>query len=429
MYTSTEELYIAFKQSRKISTDSRQVFPGSMFFALKGDNFDGNKYAEQALKAGASVAVIDNPAFKSEGTVLVEDVLSSLQQLANMHRRQFNIPVVAITGSNGKTTTKELVNSVLSQIYKVTATKGNLNNHIGVPLTLLQINDETEMAIIEMGANHQGEIEQLCKIAEPTHGLITNIGKAHLGGFGGFEGVIKAKSELYKWLRNNEGEAFIPFENELLVSLSKDMKTVFYGKTPGIFAAGKPRESNGMLVIDWKTPYGIVPVETNLVGSYNFENVMAALCLGAYFNVPVAESRSAICTYFPSNSRSQLLKTSRNSVILDAYNANPSSMQAALENFNKIESECKVLILGDMLELGEESLEEHKAIVNLLHKSGYKHVILVGPVFTEAAGNAFTCFQNSELAAVWLKENPVSGCTILIKGSRGIKMEKALEFV
>ena len=427
MPISIEELYSVYLNHRAISTDSRQIIPGSLFFALKGDNFDGNKYAGIALDAGAAFAVIDNEAYVGSKTLLVNDVLDALQKLALMHRRKLAIPVVAITGSNGKTTTKELINAVLSQQYSVTATKGNLNNHIGVPLTLLEITEETQIAIIEMGANHQLEIARLCQLAEPTHGLITNIGKAHLGGFGGYEGVIKAKNELYYWLRNSAGTVFVNSGNPLLMELTSGMKRILYGHEEGIQTRGKSRDNTSTLELDWLSGNEIITVQTNLVGSYNFENVMAAICLGTFFNVSPDKIKSAIHAYQPSNSRSQAMKTAKNSIILDAYNANPTSMQLAIENFRQVKATHKMVILGDMLELGDESPAEHLAIVNLVKESGFERVVFVGPDFKSVATEKFQCFDNSDKALEWLRQENIKDYTILVKGSRGIKMEKVLD--
>ncbi len=427
MQTTPEELYGIFLNHKTISTDSRRITPGCIFFALKGDNFDGNLYAGSAVESGAAYAVIDDKKFEGKQTLLVDDVLGSLQQLARIHRRKYKFPVLAITGSNGKTTTKELINEVLASQYNVTATKGNLNNHIGVPLTLLGITDETELAIIEMGANHQGEIAQLCTIAEPTHGLITNIGKAHIGGFGGYEGVIKGKSELYAWLRTTSGEAFVNADNPLLMDRSTGIRRILYGTQEDNFASGEVIENSEILVIKWETGSGKTTMETNLVGSYNFENVMAAICIGMYFKVPPAKIKTAICSYLPSNSRSQSLKTENNSIILDAYNANPTSMQAAIENFRRMKARPKMAILGDMLELGDESLAEHLSILKLLEESGFESVILIGSDFMQVAGKRFTCFKTSEEAYNWLKSEKIKDFNILVKGSRGIKMEKVLD--
>jgi UDP-N-acetylmuramoyl-tripeptide--D-alanyl-D-alanine ligase len=311
--------------------------------------------------------------------------------------------------------------------FEVTATKGNLNNHIGVPLTLLGITKETQIAIIEMGANHEGEIAQLCRIAEPTHGLITNIGRAHLGGFGGFEGVIRAKSELYTWLRSSDGHAFVNAGNQLLMELTSGIKRTFYGTLAGIHTQGKIKEASTALAVEWIADNATIAIQTNLVGNYNFENVMAAICTGTYFRVFPEQVKSAISSYFPSNSRSQAVKTARNSIILDAYNANPTSMQLAIENFRQVKTKPKMVILGDMLELGEESPAEHLAIVNLVKESCFESVLFVGPDFRQAAGNTFPCFYTSEEAREWLLVQQIKNHTILVKGSRGIKMEKVLE--
>ncbi|MFZ4546970.1 MAG: UDP-N-acetylmuramoyl-tripeptide--D-alanyl-D-alanine ligase [Bacteroidales bacterium] len=427
MLSNHSDLYSIFRKHNQISTDSRHIIPGSIFFALKGDNFNGNKYANAAIGAGAACAVIDEPEYKSDRSFLVDDVLEALQQLAQQHRNHFNIPVIAITGSNGKTTTKELTNAVLGQQFHVTATKGNLNNHIGVPLTLLCITNETEVAIVEMGANHQGEIAALCEIAKPTHGLITNIGKAHLSGFGGYEGVIKAKSELYNFLKNNNFTAYVNQDNPLLMGLSEGIKKVVYGTGGNIFASGKINGNTTNLEIDWDSGKGIVGIKTNLIGDYNFENVMAAICIGSDLGVPPEKIKTAISSYIPSNSRSQAMKTANNSIVLDAYNANPTSMRVAVENFSKLEAEHKMVILGDMLELGDESLAEHFEIVSLIEDSGFEKAIFVGPHFSAAAGIKFPCFLTSDEAANWLTCQQISDFLILVKGSRGIKMEKVLE--
>jgi UDP-N-acetylmuramoyl-tripeptide--D-alanyl-D-alanine ligase len=427
MRTSLKKLYSFFQEYSVVATDSRQIVPGCIFFALKGDNFDGNNFVQSALETGAAYAVTDNPTYKGKRTLLVKNVLQSLQQLAQMHRQQFDIPVVAITGSNGKTTTKELTNAVLSQKYKVTATKGNLNNHIGVPLTILSITRETDIAIIEMGANHQGEIAALCEIAEPTHGLITNIGRAHLGGFGGYEGVIKAKNELYDWLRKWDSVAYVNYDNPLLMKLSDGMVTTLYGSNENVFAYGKLNGNTANLELEWVSGKGSVKIKTNLIGAYNFENVMAAICIGSYFGVAAEKIKLAIDSYLPSNSRSQSLKTEKNSIVLDAYNANPTSMKVAIENFKKLPHNPKLLILGDMLELGDESLNEHAEIVALIENLGFEKAVLVGPDFSTAAGQKFLCFSTSDEATKWLSDQNIEGFLILVKGSRGIKMEKVLE--
>jgi UDP-N-acetylmuramoyl-tripeptide--D-alanyl-D-alanine ligase len=439
-----EKLYSHFREHPLVCTDTREIRPGSIFFALKGDNFNGNRFAEQALEKGCAFAVIDEKEFqKDERFILVEDVLSALQQLANHHRRQLNIPVIGITGSNGKTTSKELINAVLSKKYKVLATKGNLNNHIGVPLTLLSITGEHEMAIIEMGANHQGEIAMLSKIAEPDFGIITNIGKAHLEGFGGIEGVKKGKGELYDFIRdkktrlpNGQGKLFVHGDDPVLIELAGGTEKVTYGTKKLFDIVGCPEEQqkSEFIAFRWATRYTAAAIKssplisTQLVGIYNYYNLLCAACVGNYFKVSDEEINTALAEYTPSNNRSQLQKTASNTLILDYYNANPSSMSLAIENFAKLDQPNKMVILGDMLELGAESEKEHDAIVDLLKEKNIGEALLVGPLFMEAGKkvNART-FSTSEEATTWLKEHAVKDATILIKGSRGIRLEKVVE--
>ena len=430
-----QELYSHFLKHPEICTDTREIKKGALFFALKGDNFNGNQFAEKALNDGCSLAVIDEPAYKKDDRFfLVHDVLSALQQLANHHRKQLAIPVLAITGSNGKTTSKELVNAVLTEKYKVLATKGNLNNHIGVPLTLLQIKKEHELAIIEMGANHQGEIAALCKIAEPTFGMITNIGKAHLEGFGGAEGVIKAKNELYQYIGQHQGKLFVNADNELLMKLSVQLDKITFGTAANVNYEGILVESNPFVKLKCKPTEEKQPlhersqIETSLIGKYNFENILAAACIGHYFKVSEQQIKSGLEKYIPSNNRSQVMQTKNNLVLLDAYNANPSSMNAAIENFAQMDQPQKLVILGDMLELGEESEKEHKQIIELLKQKNILKAILVGPHFIKAANSPFTTFfSTSDEALHYLKQFPVCNTTILVKGSRGIKLEKLVE--
>jgi UDP-N-acetylmuramoyl-tripeptide--D-alanyl-D-alanine ligase len=420
-----QELYTLFLKHPIVCTDTRDIQPGAIFFALKGANFNGNQFAEQALQAGCSLVVIDEVEFKKDDHYfLVEDVLTALQQLANHHRKQLKIPVIAITGTNGKTTSKELLNAVLSEKYKVLATKGNLNNHIGVPLTLLNINNDHEIAIIEMGANHQGEIAMLCTIAEPDYGMITNIGKAHLEGFGGPEGVIKAKNELYQFIKQRQGKLFVNGDNELLKKLSEGIDRVTFGTSENVNFAGIFVESNPFV----KLKYNNTIISTQLVGKYNFENILAAACIGSYFKVSEQQIKTGLEKYVPSNNRSQVMQTKNNLLLLDAYNANPSSMNAAIENFAQMDQPNKMVILGDMLELGDESAKEHTAIVNLLKQKNITNVLLVGNYFMEAGKilNAQT-FANSAEVLDHLKQHPVKNTTILIKGSRGIKLEKVVE--
>ncbi|MFL5765360.1 MAG: UDP-N-acetylmuramoyl-tripeptide--D-alanyl-D-alanine ligase [Bacteroidia bacterium] len=433
----TETLYSYFLEHPAVCTDTREIRPGSIFFALRGDNFNGNRFAELALEKGCAYAVVDEKEFAvNDRCILVEDVLASLQQLANHHRRQLNIPVIGITGSNGKTTSKELINAVLSKKYKVLATKGNLNNHIGVPLTLLSITSGHEIAIIEMGANHQGEIAMLSRIAEPDFGIITNIGKAHLEGFGGIEGVKKGKGELYDFIRERKGKLFVHGDDAVLIDLAAGTEKVTYGtkKLYDIVGAVKEDKAEQFISFRWATRYtagnmSSAPlIHTKLVGIYNYYNLLCAACVGNYFKVSDEDINAALAEYVPSNNRSQLQKTQSNTLILDYYNANPSSMSLAIENFAGLDQPNKMVILGDMLELGAESAKEHEAIVDLLREKNISDALLVGPLFIEAGrkANART-FATSDDAAKWLKEHHVKNSTILIKGSRGIKLEKVVE--
>lgn len=432
-----EKLYAHFLEHSLVCTDTREIKPGAIFFALKGENFNGNRFAEQALNSGCSLAVIDEVEYKKdERYFLVVDVLVALQQLANHHRRQLNIPVIGITGSNGKTTSKELINAVLNQKYKVLATKGNLNNHIGVPLTLLSITAEHEMAIVEMGANHQGEIAMLSRIAEPDFGIITNIGKAHLEGFGGIEGVKKGKGELYDFIRQKKGKLFVHGDDEVLIELAAGADKVTYGTKKLYDIVGGMAERNGteFISFQWATRYNAAKlkssemVNTKLVGVYNYYNLLCAACVGNYFKVEDALINKALSEYTPSNNRSQLQKTQHNTLILDYYNANPSSMSLALENFAALNHSGKMVILGDMLELGEESAKEHNAIVELLHQKKIENALLVGPLFMQAGKNSNAkTFVNSDEALNYLKAHPVKDMAILIKGSRGIKLEKVVD--
>jgi UDP-N-acetylmuramoyl-tripeptide--D-alanyl-D-alanine ligase len=426
---SIEELYRIFLNCTSVSTDSRFINKASLFFALKGEKFDGNSFAKTALQNGASFAIIDDAKYATnDTTILVDNVLATLQELALFHRKKLKIPVIAITGTNGKTTTKELVNSVLSQTYKTAATTGNLNNHIGVPLTLLSIKSETQIAIIEMGANHVGEIDLLCRIALPTHGIITNIGKAHLEGFGGFDGVIKAKTELFNFLCLSDGVAFVNKDNSLLMEHTKGLRIITYGTD--LSAA-----FNG-IIIENDDPYLKVQISfkscsmnisSRLYGRYNFENILAAACIGCHFNVGPDKIKTGIEQYIPSNNRSQVVNTGKNTLILDAYNANPDSLMCAIQNFKASLYPEKTVIIGDMLELGKESEEEHNNILNLIEKSGFSDVFLVGPVFTRLnTKREWLCFQDSELARLWFDHHPLTGKTILIKGSRGIMLEKII---
>jgi UDP-N-acetylmuramoyl-tripeptide--D-alanyl-D-alanine ligase len=428
---TVENLYSLFLQHPEISIDSRKIPERSLFFALKGDHFDGNEFAKSALEKGASFAIIDDFRYMiNDHYILVENVLDSLQQLANHHRNQFQIPVIAITGTNGKTTTKELLHAVLSKKYQCLSTKGNLNNHIGVPLTLLQLQAETEIAIVEMGANHPGEIDFLCKISEPTHGIITNIGKAHLEGFGNFEGVIKTKTELYRFLKASEGTAFVNIGNPLLVQYTGGMKVIPYD-TRELNIIEEPIHPEDPS-LNMKIEIGglEIPLSTKLFGRYNAENIISATCIGHFFGVEPRKIKEAIETYQPQNNRSQILQTSSNLLILDMYNANPSSMEQALQNFAKSTSARKIIILGDMLELGSECDNAHHNILEMIETLGFSEVFLVGPVFTRLnTKREWVCFQDSELASMWISYHRLTDATILIKGSRGIKLEKVVNLL
>ena len=418
--------------NQNITTDTRKITKGCIYFALKGDKFDGNIFAEEALEQGATYVVVDNPSVvKNDKYILVDDVLSTLQQLANHHRKQLKIPVIGITGSNCKTTTKELIHAVLSKKYNTQYTQGNLNNHIGVPLTLLTITPKHEIAVVEMGANHQLEIDMLCRIAEPNFGIITNIGKAHLEGFGGIEGVKKGKSELYKYLKEVNGTVFLHGDDNVLADLSKENNKVTYGTNKLYDIVGKCNKTSLFVELAWRTRYkatevkGADFIKTNLVGIYNYNNALCAACVGNYFKVEEALINDALQNYAPTNNRSQLQKTENNSLILDYYNANPTSMQAAIENFYNMAADAKMLVLGDMLELGEESITEHQAIINLLHEKKFDNYLLVGPIFSSLQKEK--SFINSKQAQEFLQVNPAKNKTILIKGSRGIALEEVVK--
>jgi len=426
--TTTEEIYKIFKENPLISTDTRKIAENCIFFALKGDNFNGNKFAGEALKKGAGYVVIDEKEYLiSNKTILVENVLQTLKDLANLHRRKLGIPILAITGSNGKTTTKELVSAVLSQKYIVSFTEGNLNNHIGVPLTLLKMNTETEFGVVEMGANHPGEIAELCAIAEPDFGIITNIGKAHLEGFGSFEGVIKTKSELYNFIKNKNGLIFYNQDNSLLTELTREIKNkISYGQENANFT-GEILTSPPFVHLKANFKKGVLYLNTNLTGDYNFENIMAAACIGNYFEVEPLEIQKAIKSYLPQNNRSQLINKNGVKIIMDAYNANPTSMQASIKSFMSNVSDSSYLILGDMLELGNYSKHEHTAILELLKTYPSTIVYTVGKNFFEIADH-FKChpFQNVEELCTYLQHTPIVKGDVLIKGSRGIQLEKIL---
>lgn len=426
---TTEQLYHLYLKHPKVATDTRADIEGSLFFALKGDSFDGNDFVGQALEKGAAYCIIDDPkAYRNEQTIVVFDVLETLQQLACHHRQHLSIPVLAITGTNGKTTTKELINAVLSKMYRVSCTAGNLNNHIGVPLTLLSIPQNAEIALIEMGANHIGEIDFLCRIAKPNLGLITNIGKAHLEGFGGFEGVIRTKTELYRYLEAVSGTAFINGDDDMLFLRSGNIKRVFYGKRPNMSVSGNIEKNGLLLSIQMSINDTKYSINTRLAGSYNLYNVLAAACVGHYFKVSESNIVQAIEAYQPDNMRSQAKKIKSNYVILDSYNANPSSMSSALSNFFEMPISNKIVILGDMLELGNWSDTEHKKIVESLVQNKIKRAYLVGKQFGKVSKpDYYMSFPDVEVLRNYLEENPLRNAFILIKGSRGMQLEKILE--
>lgn len=426
-----QALYQHFLDHRSISTDTRNITKGSLFFALKGEHFNANTFAEQALLNGAAYAVIDEEEYKtSEQCILVPDVLTALQDLAKHHREQLKIPVIGLTGSNGKTTTKELLKAVLAEKYKVFATKGNLNNHIGVALSILSIADDTQIAVIEMGANHQQEIAFLCTIAQPTHGLITNIGMAHLDGFGGFEGVKKGKAELYTYLKQQGGFVFIYRNNPYLMEMSVAAqlnKIQYYGTEASDKVSGQLLKSDPYIELRWALAGHEYHAQANLTGSYNFENVLAAICVGQYFEVSPAQINHALANYFPTNNRSQLYKTAHNTLICDFYNANPSSMDASLNNLSTLTAAHKVAILGDMFELGPEAEAQHELIAKMASAAELQLVIFIGKHFyafkDRYKGLFFTTPKEAEL---YLQENPVKDSLVLLKGSRGMALEQLM---
>lgn len=425
-FTPTTELLDKYCKHPYLSTDSRKVMPGSLYFALKGDNFDGNRFAKAALDNGAAYAVIDDPdEYTGERTLLVENVLSTLQSLASLYRSKLKIPIIGITGTNGKTTTKELMAAALSARFITVATPGNFNNHLGVPLTLLSIKPDTEIAVVEMGANHPGEIAALCQIARPTHGLITNIGKAHLEGFGGFAGVIQAKQELYNYLNDNGGSVFVNSSDELLMKLSAQSYRITYGSDPLDEVYGSAdTDEQGYLVVELKKPIN-KRFRTKLAGAYNYSNVMAALCIAGHFKVNPEKAVAEIASYVPGMNRSQIFHSNSNVLILDAYNANPSSMRVAIENFSHLAAENKVLILGDMFELGNESEAEHLEIIKIIKENTFSKIYTAGPHFLKAAEglDEIECYNTTDELLNALKVMAPHDSTILIKGSRGMKLE------
>jgi len=433
---STEELYERFRQCSAVSTDTRKITDGCLFVALKGDKFDGNAFAADALGQGARYAVVDDPAVATdERFLLVEDGLTALQELARHHRRTFDFPVIGLTGSNGKTTTKELVAAVLAKKYRTYATLGNLNNHIGVPLTLLAIrndltNEPYEIAVVEMGANHQGEIRLLSSIAQPTHGLITNVGKAHLEGFGGLAGVRRGKGELYDWLAGQHGTVFVHGTNTTLqeMHLERQFREVVHYLGENAFLHATLLQDAPVIV--YRDEEGR-EVTTHLTGHYNFDNIAAALCIGKYFGVSAEDASAAVAAYNPTNNRSQVIRKGSNTILMDAYNANPSSMAAAVQNFTKLAAARKVVILGDMYELGEEGPAEHAALGELVAEGKFDVVILAGKEMQHALHALPKAYYFPDKFSLhnWIMDNPFTDTHILIKGSRGMGLETVLQFI
>ena len=436
---ATDKLYPLYLSSTGVTTDTRNIGRGTIFFALKGEKFNANLFAAEALDKGAAYAIVDeiiNEDWKRKygnRLILVEDTLQTLQQLAGYHQQQLKCPVLAITGSNGKTTTKELIAAVLSKKFKVYATKGNLNNHIGIPLTLLSIKNDVEFAVIEMGANHQGEIASYCEYVNPGYGLITNVGFAHTEGFGGFEGVVKGKTELYGYIAAHGGRVFVSADNEILLEKSRGIKErITYGRAPGAYCKGgvsDSREFLSVLVLDTSKMQQL-SIQTNLIGEYNFENVMSAVCVGKYFGVDIEKIREAIENYTPTNNRSQRITYGSNTIILDAYNANPSSMTEALKNLDRTEAKNKVAILGEMMELGKYADEEHRKIKVMAEKMHLEKRIFVGAGFAMVSDDSKSpdtlYFETTSDLKTWFKKQDFQNSYILIKGSRKNELEKIL---
>ena len=423
------DLYDLFIHNPQITTDSRNCPKGSIFFALKGDKFDGNQYAGKALASGCVYAVIDNPDYYiGERTILVDNVLKTLQQLAHHHRKVLGLPIIGITGTNGKTTTKELLAAVLSTKFNLLYTEGNFNNHIGVPLTLLRLTHDHEMAVIEMGASHPGDIKELVDIVHPNYGIITNVGRAHLEGFGSFEGVIRTKGELYDYIRRSKGKIFIKKENEYLQSIAKGIEQITYGNGDDAFSSGQVVSCDPFLVFNWKQQGKLHTVETHMIGSYNLDNVLAAVAVGRFFKIPAERISRAIAAYEPTNNRSQFKKTENNELIIDAYNANPSSMKVALDNFITMPVQPKAIILGDMRELGPTSDELHAEVVEQIKKGQFDKVFLCGEHFSKV-GKEFSPFATTEAMTEELRRQPLKGYHILIKGSHSMGLEKLADIL
>lgn len=421
-----EKIYELYKRAYTVTTDSRNITKDCIFVALKGEHFDGNDFAMKVAEEGIAAGVIadrkDLP--KHERLFVVDNSLKTLQELAKFHREKVGIPVIAITGTNGKTTTKELVSAVLSKKYNILYTQGNFNNQLGVPLTLLRMKPDTEMAVVEMGASHPGDIDELTEIGMPNYGMITNIGRAHLRDFGGYEGVIRTKNEMYQYISAHNGMLFVNGDNELLMNLAININKVTYGTGVNADVKGSLLSANPYLSVEWNG----YKIDTQLVGDYNYENVMAAICIGKYFKVAENDIVEALASYCPTNNRSQVIETANNRVVMDAYNANPTSMSHAIRNFRNICKDDNLLVLGDMLELGDESEQEHKNIINLLNELRFTNVYLIGSEFSKANEHSgFFTFENVGALIKHLTAHPVSGKDILVKGSNGIHLNKLID--
>ncbi|MGB6035214.1 MAG: UDP-N-acetylmuramoyl-tripeptide--D-alanyl-D-alanine ligase [Cryomorphaceae bacterium] len=425
-----QDLYKIYIDTPRVTTDTRKEVENTIFFCLKGPNFDANSFAFTALERGAAHVVGDDPQLSNHANItVVDDVLTTLQKLARHHRDQFTFPVIGLTGSNGKTTNKELIAAVLSRKYRTYFTHGNLNNHIGVPLTLLSIPLDAEIAVIEMGANAQGEIRDLSNISDPDYGMITNIGKAHLEGFGGIEGVKKGKSELYKHIRAKGAELFVNGNDDVLIELSEGIRRTLFGSQKNFYCSGAVLKRKPFISFEFEHKgQGSGEIQTQLVGAYNFSNLMGAACIGCYFDVSIKDISSALSAYKPSNNRSEMVDTGKNKLILDAYNANPSSMELAMSNFAEMDHEPKLALVGHMLELGQESQAEHQNLVDHLSELKLK-TILVGSNFAECNKKGFHYCETPEVLMKWLKANPIENHLIIAKGSRMVAMEKAKEFL
>lgn len=429
------ELYSIFCNYPKVTTDSRMCIKDSIFFALKGDRFNGNLFAEEAIASGCAYAIVDewDEVEVNDRIIRVDNVLKTLQQLSNYHRKKLKIPIIGITGTNGKTTTKELISISLSREFKVASTQGNFNNHIGVPLTLLSMNKSHEIGVVEMGANHQGDIKELCEIVEPNYGIITNVGRAHLEGFGTFENVIKTKCELYDYLRENEGKIFVNQNNSILYNLSEGMDRILYGKNdPSLFASGTIANANPFLEFDWSFFDSSYRVKTRLVGEFNFDNAIAAVAVSKFFGINAERISSSLEEYEPTNYRSQFMRTAKNDLIIDTYNANPTSMKTSLDFFISIPSSMpKMAILGEMKELGEISESEHKKMITYLSDNSNMEIYLVGQIFNNmiVPDSKYKFFESVVELNDFLVSNPIKGYYIFIKGSHSVQLDKVVEFL